>query len=446
MKTMFEAEVAVIGGGPAGVSAAISAAREGVSVILVERYGFLGGMSTAALVSPLMTFHAGDEQIIKGVGQEIIDMLINQGGSFGHVPDPVGFVSTVTPVDAEAMKVVCEKIVLEAGVKIIYHSLVDGVEVQEGRVIAAHLTGKSGKAVVTAKQFVDCTGDGDLIHLAGGEYEFGRNGDGLTQPGSLFLRMGGVDLPKVYAYMRENPDEFFHPLAEQAALPSYVGVCGFFGLITEGRKNRELTIARDRVLFFGGLHPGEVLVNMTRIINCNPTTFHGLTAAEIQGRSQCQELTRFLKKYIPGFSDAYIIQTGVQVGFRESRRIKGLYSLTKEDVIFGKDFSDGVARGAFPIDIHSPVGASLFAEKIKKNRSYSIPYRCLVPIGLKGVHVAGRCISTTHEAHASTRVMATCFATGQAAGTAAAMAVRENTEDVDIKELKKHLRNCGVVL
>lgn len=466
-------DVAVIGGGPAGIAAAVAAARLGVRVILVERYGFLGGMSTAALVTPMMTFSAGGRLVIAGVAQELVERLIEMDGSPGHVPDPVGFVDTVTPVDPEAMKAAAEEMVLESGAEVLYHCLATGVTNESAvgtnetavdaeerrapelavrtRVASVEISSKGGPLSVVARQFVDCTGDADIVCLAGGAWRAGRDGDGLTQPGTLFVRMAGVDISKVAAYVAEHPDDFVVRASAsgggQVRL-HYLGVCGFFSKVAQARLAGEFPVERDRVLFFAGVHPGEVFVNMTRVQSRNTLAVEDLTSAEIQGRRQARAVVEFLRARIPGFEHAYVIQTGAQVGFRETRRSVGEYVLNEDDILSGREFPDGIARGAFPIDIHSPDGHGLVAKRINRGVSYSIPYRSLVPAGLDGVLVAGRCISATHEAHASTRVMPTCFATGQAAGTAAALAVLRGTEPrrVPAALIRSELRKQGAIL
>ncbi|MGQ9779296.1 MAG: FAD-dependent oxidoreductase [Bacillota bacterium] len=464
-------DIVVVGGGPAGIGAAVAAARLGVRVILVERYGFLGGMSTAALVTPMMTFSAGGRLVIGGIAQELIERLKKIGGSPGHVPDPVGFVETVTPVDPEAMKVAAEEMVLESGIEVLYHCLATGVtkeSVQEkkgikvektsatgfpaqARITSVEISSKGGPLSLIAKQFIDCTGDADLVYLAGGPWRAGRDGDGLTQPGTLFVRMAGVDLTKVVTYMAENPDDFIVRASANGKVETeftYLGVCGFFSKVTQARLAGEFPLERDRVLFFAGIHPGEVFVNMTRVQFGSALTVEDLTAAEIQGRRQAQAVAEFLRARIPGFEHAYVVQTGVQVGFRETRRIVGEYVLTEEDILSGREFADGIARGAFPIDIHAPDGNGLVTKRLHDSVSYAIPYRSLVPKGLDGVLVAGRCISTTHEAHASTRVIPICFATGQAAGTAAALAVLHDMEprEVPAALIRSELLKQGAIL
>ncbi|MCL4514784.1 MAG: FAD-dependent oxidoreductase [Firmicutes bacterium] len=445
----LNADVVVIGGGPAGLAAAVAAARGGAGVLLVEQYGFLGGMVTTALVAPMMTFHAGSRQVIGGIGQEVVERLVALGGSPGHVPDLIGFVSTVTPFDPETLKLVALQMALEAGARLLLHGLLVDVSVQDGYIDAVRLQTKGGPVVVRGRVFVDCTGDGDLAARAGAPFVVGREGDGLTQPGTLMFRLGNVDFAAVRLAIERNPADFaLGDLADGVASFPKINVSGFFSAVKQARANGDFPLQRDRVLCFQGVRPDEATVNMTRIQRVDPASAEDLTRAEIEGRLQVAAAVQFLRKYVPGFSNAFLLQTGDQVGLRESRRITGDYVLTEEDVLEGREFPDAVARGAFPIDIHSPDGDGLKARRIGKGSSYAIPYRCLLPKGLENLLVAGRCISTSHEAHASTRVTPTCFATGQAAGAGAALAVRERTSPrgVKIEHLQSRLLEGKAVL
>jgi flavin-dependent dehydrogenase len=209
MKSSFDADVVVVGGGPAGINAAVAAGRLGARTVLIERYGFVGGMSTAALVYPWMTFHTErGEQVIRGIAQEIVDRLMQRGGSPGHLRDTIGFVHTVTPYDPEIYKVVAVEMLKEAGVKLLLHSFVDAVHTEGERIRSVEITGKSGRMRVSGTMFVDTSGDADVAYLAGAPTLQGRDGDRRTQPMTMKFRMRGVDLAKVKQYMLDHPEDF----------------------------------------------------------------------------------------------------------------------------------------------------------------------------------------------------------------------------------------------
>ncbi|MDQ1912341.1 FAD-dependent oxidoreductase [Paenibacillus sp. GD4] len=442
----MEADIVVIGGGPAGVCAAIAAGRSGAKTVLVERYGFIGGMSTAALVYPWMTFHTTEgKQVIRGLGQEIIDRLMSMNASPGHVRDTVGFVNTITPYHPEVYKVLAIDMMKEAGVKLLLHSFVDQVQTEENRIRSVELTTKSGRIRVEAKVFIDTTGDADVAYLSGAPCFRGREGDSLTQPMTMKFRMRGVDLAKVKQYMLEHPDEFYKktPIDELADLP-LSGVLGFF----KHWKAAALPINRDQVLFFTGPNEDEVLVNTTRVQGLDGTKVEDLTEAEELGRKQVLQVADFMTKNLPGFEKASLSQVGAQIGVRETRRIDGQYSLQANDVIEGRRFEDVIARSGYPIDIHDPSGKGVVAAWVKGDGAYDIPYRCLLPKRITNLLVGGRCISTSHEALATTRLTPSCMATGQAAGTAAGLAVHHGIlpGQVEVKELQELLKAADVVL
>ncbi|WP_127587198.1 FAD-dependent oxidoreductase [Paenibacillus koleovorans] len=436
-------DVIVAGGGPSGTMAAIASARSGAKTLLIERYGFLGGMITNALVGPMQSFHSRDEQLVTGIAQEVIDRLMAIGGSPGHVTDMVGFAPSVTPVDVEKLKFVLQEMCVESGVHLQLHTVVVGVQTSEGRIRALELFNKSGPSSVEAPVYIDCTGDGDVMWMAGVPFDKGRKKDGLAQPMTMMFRMGSVDLARVRAFMKENPEEFV--LADGWESCSHVGVSGFFSLVREARLSGELNVERDRVLFFELPAPGEVSVNMTRVIRYDATDGAALSHAEVLARQQVMEVVRFLNKRVPGFERASLINCGTQIGVRESRRIRGLYTLTADDVLTGRCFEDVIARGSYPIDIHSPDSGELHATEIKRASAYDIPYRCLLNKRIRNLLVAGRCISATHEALASARVSPTAMAIGHAAGAAAALAAEEGVDPaaLDVGRIQRLIMQHG---
>ncbi|MFW7380614.1 MAG: FAD-dependent oxidoreductase [Oligoflexus sp.] len=444
-----DTDVLVIGGGPAGLGAAIGAAQAGAKVILAERYGFLGGNATAALVMPLMSFftqhpsperpivgkllpndHGEGEAVIAGALKSLLERLIAKGGAIQPSLE-TGF---VVPFDPEIFKIVALELLDELGIQFLFHSFaydIFGSKAPEGVVFAS----KTGPIVIKAKMFVDATGDGDIAAYAGAEYEMGRNEDQLVQPMTLMFRMVGFDHAAFEAYVAENPTQ-------------WRGVHGLWDLIQKASRAGELDLAREDILFFGTPYPEEVAVNSTRITRVLGTDIWDLSFAEWQSRRQMQQIVNFLQKYVPGFASAYAAQSGVQVGVRETRRIRGDYQLTAADLLSARKFDDVIARGTYPLDIHNPNGSGTTLKRIPAGEAYDIPLRSLLPKGLDNVIVAGRCISGTHEAHSSYRVMPISMATGQAAGVCAALAAESASDlrDIAVKNVQRELLRQGADL
>lgn len=440
-------DVIVAGGGPSGFACALSSARNGAKTLLIEKNGFLGGMNTSALVGPLMTFHSGDEQIVKGIAQEIVDRLIKKGGSIGHIPDPIGVASTITPIEPEILKhLYFEMAAEEKNLTIMLHTYLSGVEVTGNMISSVVGVNKSGSTAYFGKNFVDATGDGDLAAMAKQPFEEGRVGDGFSQPMTLMFKMGGVDTDILRNYIKENPEQFI--LNIQADIDKYIAVSGFFDLVDKAKSNGDFTVCRDRVLMFEGVNKGEFFINMSRVIKCKGTDATELTAAEIEAHRQVDEIIQFMKSYIPGFSNSYLLQSGANIGVRESRRFSCQYTLTLQDVLEGKDFEDSIACCGFPVDIHDPLGSEL--TWIRKNplNYCTIPYRCLVPKKILNLLITGRCISGSHEAMASARVTPTAMAIGEASGLAAAIATKDGCifKELNISVLQKKLIEQGAVI
>lgn len=445
-------DVVVIGGGPAGVVAAVAAAREGARVALVERYGFLGGTLTAALVAPMMGFHAGGRQVVAGIPEEIVARLRAIGASPGHVPDPIDFCHTVTPFDHEGLKRVMLEMAVEAGVDLWLHTLFLDARADGGVVRAARVWQKDGEQELCAPIYVDASGDGDLSVAAGAAAQIGRGADGRTQPMTLVFRLGGVDWSAVMDHLEGHPEDVQHgqgvhdriDIGWLKGLPCR-GFAGFRAAVGQAREGGEWTVPRDRLLVFEGVRPAEAIVNTTRVSDRLGTSGRDLSRAEIEGRQQAYEVAEFLQRRIPGFASAYLLETPAQIGVRETRRIVGDYVLTAEDVLSARKFDDAIACGAYPMDIHDPASESLVVRRLPEGEFYTIPYRCLLPRGGGNWLVAGRCISATHEAFAAFRVSPIVMAIAQAAGTSAAMAARDGISPraVDPQALRQLLLERG---
>lgn len=443
-------DVIVVGGGISGSMAAIAAARAGASVLLVEQYGFLGGMLTAAGVGPMMTFHAGTEQVIRGITGELIDRLVKKGKSPGHIIDTTGYTYTVTPFDAEAMKQELEIMLLEAGGKLLYHTILAGAEVRNNCIERIQVVNKAGLSCLSGKVYVDATGDADLSVFAGVEVTKGRPTDGAAQPMTMNLKMSNVDIPKVKAYIRSHMQEFPRLKGDSSIIDKAprLSIGGFVDTLKKAQELGEISFKREDVLFFETNTPGEVIVNTTRILGADSTDPWSLTQAEIEGRRQVRELEAFLKRRVPGFENSEVVYSGPCIGVRSSRQIKGLYTLSAEDLLTSKKFFDVIAHSAYPVDIHSPDGEGTSHMHLAWGQKYSIPYRCLVNPKVHNLITVGRCISATFEAQAAIRTSPTVGAIGHAGGLAASLAAETQraARDIDIQTLQRKLQEQGAYL
>lgn len=412
-------DVIVAGGGPSGIAAAIASAREGAKTLLVERYGFLGGAGTAMMVNPWMSYRAGDggEQLIFGVLQELIDGM-TELGMYGHPKARNAF-------DPEALKVVAERLCLEAGVTLLYHTFLAGVNIgQDGIIESVQLANKSGLVNMSARMYVDATGDADLAALAGAVVEKGREVDSNCQPMTLNFRMADVDILRM-------PDK--NEITR---------------LFLEAKRRGDVDCPREDVLWFYANQPDVIHFNTTRVILKDATDPWQLTEAEIEGRRQVQQLVAFLKKEVAGFENAYLQTTAPQIGVRESRRVIGEHVLTAEELLSACKFADVIARGAYPVDIHNPTGSGTIIRKLKPGEWYDIPLRSLIPLKLNNLLVGGRPISATHEAHSAIRVQPIAIAIGQAAGVAAALCVKDNVtpRELQVNKVQQSLNKQGARL
>jgi len=404
-------DVIVVGGGPGGVPAAIAAARNGAHVLLMERYGFLGGMATAALVNPYMKYTAGDQVITRGLFEEFLDIMYEAGAL---LPDRQHF-------DAEPMKWLLDRFVLDSGADMLLHAQAIGVLHKNDTIKATRVFHKGGVEDLSADIFIDASGDGDIAAWAGATVQIGRESDHACQPMTMSFRMANADVDRIPEGSEINR------------------------LYNEAKEKGEVKNPRENVLKFKSVHADVVHFNTTRVVGETSLDGWSMTDAEIEGRRQVDDMVRFLKKYVHGFENAYLMKMGAQIGVRESRRVMGKYVLTADDVLQARHFDDGIACASYPIDIHNPTGTGTDIRRLKEGEYYEIPYRCLVPEKVDNLIVASRCISATHEAHSSLRVMPIVWALGQAGGTAAAMCVKEKIlpRDVDATELRKLLIEQG---
>ena len=321
----------------------------------------------------------------------------------------------------------------DAGVQLLFHALASGI-VGEGAVGGVVFETKSGPLVIRAKVTVDCTGDADVAVQAGTPTKVGR-ADGLVQPMTLMFRMAEFQRAAFEAYVKEHPGE-------------WRGVHGLWDLVRQATAAGQLKLPREDILFFATPHESEVSVNSTRVTRVLGTDVWDLSYAEWMSRRQMRQIAEFLRRYVPGFEKSYVLQSGVNVGVRETRRIVGDYQLSAADVLSARKFDDAIARGAYPVDIHNPAGSGTVLKRLPPGEAYDIPLRCLMPKNAEGLIVAGRCISGTHEAHSSYRVMPIVMATGQAAGITAALAAKRNARprQVPVSEVQRELVRQGASL
>ncbi|MBO5463507.1 MAG: FAD-dependent oxidoreductase [Clostridia bacterium] len=412
----------VAGGGLSGVAAAVSAAREGLKVMLVEKSGCLGGAISNNLVYPFMPYwtkqkdgnDVGKKYLSQGIFKE---MKVRHDRYVDDCKDH--------EFNSEYFKIVLDDMTAEAGVDVLFHAVVYDVKTDNRKISSVEITAKAQKITVEADFFIDATGDGDLFYLAGCDYQLGRESDSLCQPMTTCFRMSGVDLD---LFTEERPR-----LQE---------------LYKEKQAKGEITNPRENILVFFGVGEDVLHFNSTRVVMLDPTNPFDVSKAEVVARKQIHELIGFLKENSNAFTESALISVAVNIGVRESRKLKGVHILTGDELINCTRFEDSIALGNYDIDIHSPTGTGTSHRYFADGEFYTIPYRSLLPKEYDNLLVAGRSISATHEAQASVRIMPICCCLGEAAGTAVAIAhnTNKNLHTVDIKKLQKMLTENGAVL
>lgn len=406
----FTADVAVVGGGVAGVAAAVAAARAGADVILMERYGFLGGAATGGLVARFQPGpDVGGQPVIRGIYEDVCRRLSEYDALRGSLFDP------------EMLKYVALDLCEEAEVHLVLHALVYGADVVNGAVKALRLYTKQGSRRVAAEAYVDATGDGDVSALAGADCQVGRASDGLQQPMTLVFQLGNVDMDRLKAADWDRLNGVFE---------------------------REVKVlASRRRLFFFQWREGTLGFVMTHVAGLNSLDVEDLTHAEVEARRQALTLHRFFRQHVPG-CERCVLDTAAQIGVRESRRVMGDYVLTRDDVLRGRKFEDSIGCSTSWIDLHNPDGQGVLHELVVKDDWFEVPLRAVVVKGFTNLLVAGRCLSATHEAQGAIREMPTCMVTGQGAGVAAALAAERATpvRGLQTQMLQRALTSQGVWL
>ena len=443
---MTHYDLIVVGGGFAGVAASVAAAREGLDVLLVEKGNSLGGACANGLVNPFMPYWTKVNKNSKGAagtengsGSGIPDLPVNKGGrlylSTGIFREILTKLSEAgalgkneSTFDEEYLKLLLNRLVVGAGVKLLYHSYLTGADSNAGKINSITVSNKSGSMKLSADYYIDATGDADLAVICGFPTRLGREPDNLCQPMTLCFRLANVNLEAF-----ERSRHLITPLYKE--------------LQAQGKiKN-----IREDVLIFSTLVDGMLHFNSTRVVKKNPVDAFDVTDAEIDAREQAYELYWFLRERIDGFQNSKLIMTAQQIGVRESRMIVGEYVLTGEDLQACVKFEDSIAAGNYDIDIHNPEGSGTSHYYFPEGEYYTIPYRSLIPKDSVNLLVAGRCVSATHEAQASIRIMPTVCCLGEAAGAAIAVTCGSNAgaagvKYADVAKIQKILRENGAFL
>lgn len=441
-------QVLVIGSGAAGQTAALAAARNGADTMLVESAGFLGGISATL---PWLGFHDRDYRlIVKGIPLEFCRRLQAMGAASDHEFDPK--CASGISIDSHWWKILLMQLMREAGVRLLMHTVVVETLREGDRICGVIVENKSGRQRIEADVTIDCSGDGDVAARGGAKWEKGRTADGLVQAPTLVFKLGGVSREGFIAGCKDpsiNYREWIAPYPDirekmmRRIDRMHVIICGGYAkLIENARAAGDFEVPQSRVVGVKLHRPDEYLVVMTRVLGLDPTDISSLTDAYAKVYEQIPVLVRFFKKYVPGFEDSHLREIAPMLGVRESRRIMGDYVLTAEDLIAGRVFDDAVSMGAYHIDIHRPAGTWVDSHNV---RTYTIPLRSLIARDVDGLLMSGKCISATHEAIASTRVIPICQGQGQAAGTVAALAVKAgvSVRQVPIAKLQDTLAAQG---
>ena len=414
---MKKYDLAVIGGGFAGVAAALAAARAGVKVLIVEKSNCLGGAAVNCLVNPFMPYWTEMDgkrvDLSAGIFKEIHDRLEHH-----NAMNKESFLE-------EELKYILNEMVAEANIDLLFHAYIFKVEKCDEHIASIVVATKSGEMHVEANYFIDATGDAQLAYLANCPTVLGRESDHLCQPMTLCFRVGNVDVEKFYASREKLKIAHAQSLAAG-----------------------ELTNPRENILVFKTPIHNVLHFNTTRVVRKNPTSPVEVTEAEVLARQQVYEIYEFMKKHADGLENSFLMMTAAEIGVRESRMIVGDYVLTEQDCRNCVKFDDGIAACNYDIDIHNPEGTGTSHYYFPAGEYYTIPYRSLIPKGVSNVLVAGRCISSDHGAQASYRIMPVVCCIGEAAGSAVGLAVKQNctVREIDVKELQNELKRNSAVL
>lgn len=418
-----ETDVLIIGGGPGGFGAGMMAAKQGVRVTLVERYGALGGMATYGEVTPFMPNHTETQSMDKPVFTEWRKRMWEYFSDDEKRENPFNSEERAPYLSKDIAILAMEDLLLEAGVKIIYHHTLFDVKKENEKITEAIFHSKSGLSAIRAKIFIDATGDGDLAYLAGCEVETG-NEEGFCQPMTTCFKMDHIN-PATKVPWKEIEN-----------------------IYKKCKEEGKIDCLRQNILGFGTLHEESLHFNTTRVVLKSATNGLELSEAEIEGRKEVRKFISFLRQYVPGFENARLQSLAHHIGVRESRRIRGIVYQTSDDFFNRAKYDDGIARINYPIDIHNPSGGGTVMKHMERSQWYEVRYGTLVPLHSENLLMGCRAISMDHALHSSARIMPAVCSFGQAAGMAAAMCVKENISPaaLDGKRVRAALKNEGAFL
>ena len=438
---LLEADVVVVGGGTTGPFAAISAARRGKKVVMIERFGSLGGNLTLGL----NTKPSG--ALVGGLPLEVWNLArsVNGAGEDYMAISKTGGVKIASPCDPELMKILLTRLCVESGVQILFETLVSCPIIEDGAITGVVVESKAGRQFISAKVVIDCSADADIAAQANVPFVMGAGDTEVTmQPVSMYYTMTKVDIGRLAKWARTCDDIPARAIPDtEEGLQYGLWLTGFNGMLKKFEAESGLKLQRDNITLKTA--NGLMYINATRVLGTDVFSPVDFTAAIVECYRQIEAVTQFLQTRVPGFENAQIGQIAPVLGVRETRHICGEYTLTGADALDGKRFDDSIAADASALDIHDPKGSDV---DFRGMRPYEIPYGCLVPLGVEQLLVAGRCISADHVAHARSRNMPACMATGQAAGIAAAIALDEgvSVRKVPVPKVQAALRAIGMPL
>lgn len=429
MQLRHEYDIVVAGAGIAGISAAVKAGSMGCSVLLIEHYPFVGGMSSAGMVSPFMKSVTGGKALANGIYKDLEAAMRKTGGMIDN-----GFY-------AWAFRSAANELLRDNQVAVAYHADVVEVGVEGRQINMLKVAGPQGISDIYARQYIDTTGDAQVVSLGNFPWVKGDEKTGKLQALTLFFRMGGIDVKKTAEYSRQHKADFLEWMDFNFDFSRILSIAGYTGLVKKAKEEGRFPEDVDYVFFTTLPSSGEGSFNTSNILGIDPSTSQGLTRAEQTGHEQVAQVVDFLNKDVPGFEHAYLIDTAVQVGVRETRRAVAQYMMTGGDILRAAKFSDSVARGCYGVDIHGQKGESNRMDELDEGAWYDIPLRSLRVKNAGNLMVAGRCIGATREGHAALRIQPTASATGEACGAVAALAVKNRIplDKVPYQMIRKQL-------